>query len=264
MNSSEIAAVVFFFLLSLGLLGWLALGFRRSQYSFAQTAPYFIGELITRFLWRTEVRGTLHLSPGQGAVLICNHRSSVDPFFLQLAAKRIVHWMVAREFFTVRFISWLLYMTEAISTRRGGVDTAAIRSTIRLAAMGRLVGILPEGRINMTDRFMLPVRPGAVMIALRAKVPIIPCYVEGSPYSGKAHSPFFMPAKVRITIGQPIDLSSYASRENEKGLIAQLTLQVVSEIATLAGQDNFTPKLAGRHWKPSAAEVEAAIEEKAQ
>ena len=50
--------------------------------------------------------------------------------------------------------------------------------------------MLPEGRINTTDEFMLPVRPGAIVVALKAGAPIVPCYIEGAPYRGNPLEPF--------------------------------------------------------------------------
>ena len=109
--------------------------------------------------------------------------------------------------------------------------------------------MLPEGRINKTDEFMLPVRPGAVLVALRARVPILPCYIEGAPYAGTAWSPFLMPARVRVVIGQRVDLSEYYDRASEDGVVQRLALRIAREIALLAGREDFEPKLAGRRWR---------------
>ena len=54
------------------------------------------------------------------------------------------------------------------------------------------------------------------MIALKARVPIIPCYVTGSPYNGWVLGPLITPAKVRLVIGEPMDLSAYYGREGER------------------------------------------------
>ena len=111
----------------------------------------------------------------------------------------------------------------------------------------------------MTDQLMLPVRPGAVMIAQKAGVPIIPCYVDGAPYDGRPYSPLYMPAKVRVVIGEPIDLSEYERDDNEDGFAGRVMLDVVAQIAHLAGRDDFEPQLAGRRWKPTREEVERAM-----
>jgi len=213
---------------------------------------------VTRILWRTEVHGRIDLPPDQGAVIICNHRASIDPWFIQLASPRMVHWMVAAEYFPVPVAGWLLRFMQAIPTRRGGVDTASTRAAIRYAAKGQLVGMLPEGRINDTPAVLLPVRSGAILVALKARVPVIPCYIAGAPYDGTVWGCFLMTAQVRLTVGRPIDLTSYYDLPQTPALQAELTLHVMREVARLGGHPDFVPTLAGRRWKPELADAAVA------
>jgi 1-acyl-sn-glycerol-3-phosphate acyltransferase len=117
---------------------------------------------------------------------------------------------------------------------------------IRYAQEGELVGILPEGRINRTERFLLPGRPGAALIALKARVPVIPCYIQGAPYDGTTLGCVFMPAKVTVRIGEPIDVSEFYGREDEREVLEQVTRRLLCAIAALAGQPDFQPELAGK------------------
>ncbi|MEO8497622.1 MAG: hypothetical protein ABI614_21355, partial [Planctomycetota bacterium] len=84
---------------------------------------------------------------------------------------------------------------------------------------------------------------------LKARVPILPCYIEGSPYHDVFWKPVFMRARVRMKVGELIDISEYYGREREDGVLEKLTLSCVQEIAKLAGRDDFQPRLAGRDWK---------------
>ena len=254
----ETLAALFVFVALVAVpLAALAAAFARSPYTPAQTVLYFVSILLTRILWRTSVPARLPLATEQGAVLVCNHKSSVDPFFVQLVAARPVHWMVAREYCEHPAFAWFLSTCEVIPVRRGGIDTAATKSAIRLAREGGLIGMFPEGRINMTEDFMLPCRPGAVVIALRAGVPLLPVYIEGSPYNQVPWSPFFLPARVRVTFGRPIDLSQYEHHANEKQLAATLLADCIAELALLAGRADYQVRLAGKNWKPTAAELQA-------
>lgn len=255
------AAATFLVLLTAAVLGWLAwLLFRPGGYSPLQRVLLFLDWLLVKFLWRADVPRRLPLAAGQGAVVICNHRSSVDPFFIQFACDKPSHWMVAREFCDHPAFGWFLRQCEVIPTRRGGADTAAIRQAIRLAEQGGLIGMFPEGRINMTEQFMLPIRPGAVMIALRAKVPILPIYIEGSPYRRTPWSPFFMPARVKVRVGEPIDLSPYYDQQLSSAQQREIMQTLVQEIARLAGHVGHDFEIAGRDWKPTTEQLEADME----
>jgi 1-acyl-sn-glycerol-3-phosphate acyltransferase len=227
-------------------LAWGVVRIRRSPFTPLQTILYGINQLVARTLWRARLSGPLPLAPGQGAVIVCNHRSSLDPSFIALTGMHAVHWMVAKEYCVNPVFAWILRLCEVIPTRRGGVDTAATKMAIRYAQQGGLVGIFPEGRINTTSRLLLPGRLGAAMIALKARVPVVPCYVQGSPYNGTALGCLLMPATVRVKIGPPIDLSPYYGREGDREVLEELTKQFLRAIATLAGQSDFEPELAGR------------------
>ena len=96
------------------------------------------------------------------------------------------------------------------------------------------------------------------MIALQAGVPILPCYIEGSPYHKTPWSPFLMITKSRVRFGRPIDTTPYLDRVDDREVHGELTLQAMKEIARLAGQPDFEPQLAGRHWKPTKEEIDAA------
>jgi 1-acyl-sn-glycerol-3-phosphate acyltransferase len=225
---------------------------------FSQAMLYFLDVVLTRILWRTTVEGSIDLEPGQGAVFVANHKSSIDPLYLQQLIPRPIHYLVAREYVERPILGWPLRVAGAIPVNRGGIDTAAIKQAIRYAQSGEMVGLFPEGRINTTDDFMLPGRPGAALIALRARVPVVPCYIEGSPYGGHVLRPFITPARVRVRIGKPIDLTEYYSREDENGILEELTLRFMSEIARLAGVVDFEPRIAGRRWKGDAELDESA------
>ena len=235
----------------------------RYSLPFSKALLYFLIVTLTRLLWRTTVEGSIKLTPGQGAVFVSNHKSSIDTLFLQRLIPRAIHYLIAREFVARRFIGWPLRVAGAIPVNRGGIDTAATRQAIRLAQAGEMIGIFPEGRINTTHELMLPGRPGAALIALRARVPVIPCYIEGSPYGGHILRPFITPARVKVRIGEPIDLAEYYDRQDEDGLLEEMTLRFLREIARLAGADNFEPRIAGRRWKPAEEEDEALAKDEA-
>ena len=64
---------------------------------------------------------------------------------------------------------------------------------------------------------------------------MIPCYIEGSPDDGTPWGCLFMPAKVRLVVGEVLE---------------SLTKRFLKEIATLANHADFEPGLAGRFYKP--------------
>jgi 1-acyl-sn-glycerol-3-phosphate acyltransferase len=256
--SLQSALAALFLLLTISLpIVWILRRLPKQPVSFFQSLLWGLAWLLVKFQWRASLPGRLPIPDNQGAIVVSNHRSSVDPFFIQVSTSRKVHYMVAREYCIHPAFGPMLRTCEVIPVGRGGVDTAATKSAIRLVANGGLVGMFPEGRINMTDELLLPGRPGAVLIALKGRVPILPCYIEGSPYYRTSWSPFLMRARVRIQFGEPIDLSEYYGREQEPGVLPEVMQRCLKAVAALAGQPAFQPKMAGRNWKPTTEEIEA-------
>lgn len=224
--------------------------FLRAEHTPAQETLIFLSALLARTLWRARVDGCIDIPKGQGAIVVANHTSGVDPWFTKLASTRILHYLVASEYYHHPAMVWFFRQVEAIPVNRGGIDTAATKQAIRLAEQGHLVGIFPEGRINPTRAVLLPGRPGALLVALKARVPVQICYIFDAPKSKTILGTFLTPSKTRIVVGPLLDISEYYGREKEDGVLAELTLRVLKEIAILAGHPEFEPRLAGKNWKP--------------
>jgi 1-acyl-sn-glycerol-3-phosphate acyltransferase len=219
---------------------------RHSPFNLLQSLLFGLNYLMARILWRARVVGTLPLMDGEGGVIVANHRCPADPSFLYLVTSRTIHWMVAREYCLHPAGAWFFNATESIPVSRGGIDTAATKMAIRYVDRGELVGMFPEGRLNITDQVLLPGRLGAALIALKARAAVVPCYIDGSPYDGSILGCLVMPAKVEIRIGPRIDLSEYFDRPRDREVLESLTRRFLTEIARLAGCPDYQPQLARR------------------
>ena len=80
---------------------------------------------------------------------------------------------------------------------------------------GELVGMFPRAESTSRRICCWSARSGAALVALKARVPIIPCYLSGSPNDGTDFGCFFMWAKAKIIVGRPIDISEYYGDVNE-------------------------------------------------
>ncbi len=258
LDRSEIVAIAILVGLAAALVIAGLAAWQRTTHTLGQAILYFVNRIIARVLWRAKISGRLPVSDGQGAVIVSNHYSGIDPLLIQLSTDRIVHWLVATEYFHKPVMRQVFETLGAIPVKRGGIDTASTRTAIRLVQQGEVVGLFPEGRINDTGQFLLPGRPGAALIALKARAPVIPIFVEDAPYNGLVLGSFWMPAEAKVKIGQPVDISAYYGRERENGVLQDLTKKFMLEIAKLAGRNDFEPQLAGRRWKPGEEDVAVA------
>ena len=75
-----------------------------------QNLLLYVATLIVRLQWRADLPAEIPTPPGEGgAIVISNHRSSIDPFFLQVISRRVTHWMVAKEYCVHFAFAWLAF-----------------------------------------------------------------------------------------------------------------------------------------------------------
>ena len=208
----------------------------KSDYSYWERVLYGPFYTLARLLWRVRIhqgKKVVDYTSG-GAVVIANHRCSLDPFFVQLAAGRRVHWMVAAEYFKHPLFGAVLKILQAIPTNRSGSDGAATRMAVKLAGEGRLIGMFPEGRLNKTCQPLITMRAGALLVSRKAEAAIVPMWIRGAPIGADVWNPLLMPAAVTIRVGQPHQLPSQVvdgSRKEQTEWIKQRLLDVKHDSA---------------------------------
>ena len=125
---------------------------------------------------------------------------------------------------------------------RDGRDIGPTREAVRRLERGELIGIFPEGGINMGEGLRAAI-PGIAFLALKSGVPVIPVYIHGAPQADSMTKPLYTPGRVRVTYGTPIDLSPWQGQRRSQELLQALTDALMCKLADLGGvkyhpQDN--------------------------
>lgn len=147
--------------------------------------------LVAKLLIGLKVEG-LHHVPDNGPVLVVtNHRHNADPVLLAIAFPRALYFMAKSELFGNRYLGTLIRFAGAFPVERQTADRKAIRYAGRVLAQGEAVAMFPEGTRSLTGRLGVG-QPGAGLIALMSKAPILPVAIAGTetlPGNGLASSP---------------------------------------------------------------------------
>src|SRR5262245_46061209 len=106
MSQIQTIAVIVFSIVAIAILG--VVRWRHREFSIPQLILWYLANFLVRFLWRAKQPRRWPLPSGQGVVVICNHRSSVDPFFIQTIAEEPMRWMVAKEYVQHWSLKWFL------------------------------------------------------------------------------------------------------------------------------------------------------------
>lgn len=115
--------------------------------------------------------------PREGGVLIApNHVSFADPPTVALATPRPCYVMAWDQLFKIPVLGAWMRGMRAFPVKPGTADRTALRTAEELLQRGECVVMFPEGGVSKTGRLQ-PMLPGALMVAHRANVPIIPTIV---------------------------------------------------------------------------------------
>ena len=151
---------------------------------------------LLHFLFPFRVTGRENI-PAEGAAILCsNHVCMMDPLFIATSTRRYVRYISKKELFENRFLGWLFRHLGMFPVARGGSDMNAMRTMISVLKEGGVLGIFPQGhRYKRDDNRTL--ESGAAIIALRARVPVIPIHVRG---------PVRLFRRNEVRIGKPVTL----------------------------------------------------------
>lgn len=163
-----------------------------------------LADKVLARVWHNTVVLRRHPLPAEGAaILVCNHTSGLDPFMLQSVCERVIVWMMAKEYYDIKALTWAFRIIEAIPVDRAARDTASVRAALRALHDGRILGIFPEGRIEPTPELM-EFQTGAALLAIKAKVPVYPAFLEGTQRYKSMPAAFAIPNRGTISFGPPV------------------------------------------------------------
>ena len=104
--------------------------------------------------------------------------------------------------------------------RRGSADVEAIKTALGLLAAGEPVVLFPEGA-RQSGPIVQPLFDGAVYVAAKAGVPIVPVGVGGSERCMPKGSKLVYPYKIHVIVGDPISPPTIVGRRVDRAELAK-------------------------------------------
>lgn len=209
---------------------------RRRLLPFAYWASTWLLRLLLRTFARWEVVGGDRVPEGGPIIFVSNHVHIIDPPLVAASARRRVHPMAKRELFEVPLIGWWFWLWGAFPVRRFSGDMGALRVARNYLRNNKVVLMFPEGT-RSRGAGMRPALPGAAMVAVLAKSPIVPVAITGSQI--KLPAVFWQWAlrrrpHIRVEFGEPFVMEGH--RADSKGAEAA-TDAIMRRIAAMLPED---------------------------
>ncbi|MGK2929434.1 MAG: lysophospholipid acyltransferase family protein [Acidimicrobiales bacterium] len=228
------------------------------EYGRAYPVAMAIVQPVANLLWRIHATG-LHHVPSSGPAIFCpNHISFFDSVVLPCVLPRRISYVGKAEYmdsWKTRYIFPAIGMIP-IERTGGSASQRALDTAAKVLARDEFFGIYPEGT-RSRDGKLHRGHTGAARLALRTGAPLVPVGIRGTdliqPAGASVPKPF---TSCQVNIGEPIDVTRYLDRQDDRMILRQLIDEVMFEIRKLSGLD-YVDTYAG---KPAPVEDPEVVE----
>ena len=154
---------------------------------------------LYRLAYRVKKINVKNIEREEGFIICSNHVNYLDAAGLILLNKKEMTFVGKADLYRFKSLSYLGHLFNIIPVKRNSSDLASIKLCLKALKENKALGIFPEGTRNGLKK-QAEVKNGAVFLAHKAKVKIVPVGINGT------FKPF---SKVVFNFGEPIDLSKY-------------------------------------------------------
>ena len=141
-----------------------------------------IALIISKTLWFVRFHGRENIPPSDfGSLLIAaNHQTYIDPVWICIPMRRKFRFMAFDKAFEWRFIGSLISYLGAFPVKHP-VDTSkrVIKESLRSLSEGASLVVFPEGAREFANGEMFEFKSGAMRLALKAGVSVLPVTIRG-------------------------------------------------------------------------------------
>ena len=180
---------------------------------------------ITLFLFTSCQLNGIKTIPSKGPMLIiANHLSVADPPLVSVSITRETVFMAKQELFNTWFTNYFIRSFGAFPVSRNRLDRTALREAKKVLKSGKVLVMFPESTRSKGAN-LKKAYPGAAMIALRNRVPVLPIAITGTEvihgYKWIFHRP-----RVIVKVGKPFNLPPVKGKLSKEQLEESTTVMM--------------------------------------
>ena len=165
---------------------------------------------------RVRVAGTERIPHGT-CLFVANHTSSADAPAVVGAIPRRIVILLKKSLFNYPIVGQAFHLAHFIPVERSKRDSAieSVEKAIEAMRAGQSFLIYPEGTRSPDGRLQ-DFKKGAVVMAIKAGVPIVPIVCSGAHRVMEKRSLVIQPGEILVEFLEPIDTSKYTFEERER------------------------------------------------
>jgi len=176
---------------------------------------------------RVRVEGIGNIPPG-ACIFVANHVSYIDPLaFIPIIPRRLAI-PLKKEVFRIPILSYGMRLAKFVPVDRASrkASTESLRLALRYLSEGYSLAAYPEGTRSADGR-MQEFKGGAFVMALQAKLPIVPVSIIGAHKLLPKGEIAIRPGEVIVHFGSPVNTSNYSPADRQE-LIARVEALVAA------------------------------------
>ncbi|MGH7408539.1 MAG: lysophospholipid acyltransferase family protein, partial [Candidatus Methylomirabilales bacterium] len=189
---------------------------------------------------RLQVRGRERVPETGPFILASNHASYFDAFVIAAALPfRFVtrlYYVGFQTFFQHPLLDWFARNVRVIAIDLDAYLARALQTAAHVLRDGRGLCVFPEGARSI-DGTVKPFKKGTGILALGAKVPLVPVHLGGTFDVWPRGERWPRPARIRVTFGEPASVDALLRDPAAVGAddAERLMAALRARVAALAG-----------------------------
>lgn len=201
-----------------------------------------VGPLL-KTLYRPWIEGAENLPATGPIVIVGNHLSVIDSFFMPVMIDRRVYFLAKSEYFRGKGLKgWLvknfmLGVGQLPIDRSGGkASEASLNTGLAVLERGDVLAIYPEGT-RSPDARLYRGRTGVARLVLESGALVVPAVMIDTEKAMPIGAKFPKIRRIGTLIGKPLDFSRFAGMSTDRFILRSVTDEIMLEIQKLSGQE---------------------------
>jgi len=197
-------------------------------------------------LWIRKVEGLENIPKDRAFILAGNHTSYFDvlllPSIILLKSNVKMHALTNSYYWNNSITGFFLKKWECIPVyvnnekNAKGKNKKALEKALEYLKNNEVMMIFPEGK-RSHDGKLQKAYTGIAKLALKAKVPVLPCGIIGSNKVMPKGAAFPRFVRCEVNIGNPMHFEKYYNKKLTKKMLDDITRSIMKEIAKLSKQE---------------------------
>lgn len=185
-------------------------------------------------IWnRFQAIGSDNMPERGGVIIASNHASFLDPPLVACGLMhRYVRFIGRDTLFQNRVGAWWAENIGVLCIGRIRGDIAAFKAALIVLKTGGALCLFPEGTRTLDGRLLSP-KSGIGFLIMKAGVPVVPVYIDGSFAAFPKGAKWIKPLKIKVYYGALITPDKFQQLGSGRDIYDKATELVMKKIAEL-------------------------------